>query len=387
VTTAVNAVEAPAVALDDGPNLYTRVLIDPRDSQHLYLFWAAATVADDVCNTTPPWENFTKMFFATSADGGVTWSDKEILDVGQNPSCQQVLGLDDHATHNDLGRRVPAAAIDPGGNLYLAYAEEFASSTASPSHLMLIRSTDQGGTFSDPIRVDPPQFNSAYAASVAAPAVDDIAIAWEAATSNSVSDPSQSWGIEYAQSRDATALRPKFQYADVADGVHAGAICGASPCYTGDTTQHLGEHWWLTVTTSGCGDAAVAYVADSASAELPIVANQVAGPRLAGACSAPRGVVAVRAAQAAGETARLAPAVSAPVSETVRSGSAASAAQTARGVTGTAPSSASAHSPAGGRGAVPWTALIVAAVAVAAAATLLAIRGGIFAGRTRFIKP
>jgi hypothetical protein len=137
---------------------------------------------------------------AVSLDGGRTWTN--------------------HTVHNaDPSTRVdavfPWAAVDAGGNLYAVWS----TTTA----VYLSRSTDQGSTWTTPVRVSDPSVYATVLPAVIGGRDGTVDVAYIGTTSSSVDDESGEWHVWFAQSLDGGAT---FSHARASDQpVHVGSVC------------------------------------------------------------------------------------------------------------------------------------------------------------------
>jgi len=308
----VNGRESASQAMNDSSNFYTPVLIDPRDSQHLYLFWIANTVASKPCQVPEgseavgTWHFMTTAFMATSTDGGSSWTEGQIQDVDPNaPPCLDPTDptRDPHTIYHDVGNLFPDAALDAAGNPYLVYSEiSPGMPLEQPSHVMLMASGDGGASFRT-VRVDAGGLGANVNPSIVAGSDGRIDIAWEGSTASDEIDPNATWAVMLAQSANAHSPAPTFTQTRVSGLTHTGAICPVSCPTNGPDTPHVAEHGTVGLAADGCGDASVMWLEDSQgpestnAEEIPTVATQTAGPTLTdhpaetcpGAAAAPTG--------------------------------------------------------------------------------------------------
>ncbi len=267
---------------DDVANFFTPVLVDPRDSRRLSLFWISSTARDQaLCSTPGPWNFMSNLFYADSVDGGATWHGRELAAMQPKPPCGIVRGShgDDHQRVPELANLFPAAAVDAAGNLYCVVSEISPGKTGHQgSHIELFRSRDDGRTFRES-RVDAPGTTNNFGPAIVAGDAGHIDVAWQATTAPDQMDPAARWTVRLAQSSDA-AREPTFRQVTVSGVEHHGVIC---PACDVRSSPYDGEHNTVGLTTDPCGDAVVMRFQDPLSGQgpaAPTVARQTGGPRI-----------------------------------------------------------------------------------------------------------
>jgi hypothetical protein len=137
---------SPAVTLADGVNIGAVPLVGPDGVVHVV--WAQ--IADGGRGDTG-------LYTASSADGGVTWSEPALVSA---VDAAGVRGM-------RVGDGLPAATVDARtGALYVAW--EDSRFTGNVDQILLTRSLDGGATWSDPVLVsDGPDNRAAFTPAVA----------------------------------------------------------------------------------------------------------------------------------------------------------------------------------------------------------------------------
>ena len=104
----------------------------------------------------------------------------------------------------------------PNGTLYVVYS--------NGQHIFLKSSTDKGGTFTDPVRVNPPSGVFATNTNLfpwmeTGPTPGSVGIVWYGTTNPTNNDKAQ-WKVYYAQSFNADSATPAFRVAEVTEPEH-----------------------------------------------------------------------------------------------------------------------------------------------------------------------
>jgi hypothetical protein len=169
-----------------------------------------------------------QLYMAKSVDGGQSWMLKLVFQAPSNVSLAHVF---------------PSIAVDRGGNLYIAFSDGVTS--------YLTSSTDGGGTWSTPVRVN----SGANAKTSVEPwvvtgdpgKVDIFFYGTSAANFNSTT---AQWRIYMAQSTNALAHVPTFAITAATGVMHIGAICNNGlGCASG--TRNLLEYFYPDTYTDG----------------------------------------------------------------------------------------------------------------------------------------
>ncbi|MGH9774695.1 MAG: hypothetical protein ACRD50_07085 [Candidatus Acidiferrales bacterium] len=162
-----------------------------------------------------------QLYLAKSVDSGQTWILKLVYQAPANVSLAHVF---------------PSIAVDPAGNLYIAFSDGVGS--------FLTSSTDGGEDWSTPVRVN--------AGANAKTSVEPWVVTGDPGKVNvffyGTSDPnfnstSAQWRIYMAQSRNALASVPVFAITAATPVMHKGAICNSgTACANG--TRNLLEYFY-----------------------------------------------------------------------------------------------------------------------------------------------
>jgi hypothetical protein len=289
----VNADETPDEVAQDAINFFTPVLVDPRDSDHLRVFWIAGTAASRACTASEQtevlgaWHYFTTTFTADSHDGGRTWRTQQIGALPDAPCpAPDTPPAELHTSRYDIADLFPSAALDAAGNPYLVYAQVSPGAAGrQQTHVMLTRSADGGRTWRT-TRVDT-DGGAAFAPVVVAGDRGRVDVAWLAASTVDQLDRTAAWRVVLAQTQDAIASAPRFVQTPVSDVVHTGALCPVSCSGTAaDGTTRVAEHQTLGLALDQRGRALLLWLTDARGAhsatgdEVPVIARQIAGPAL-----------------------------------------------------------------------------------------------------------
>jgi hypothetical protein len=296
----VNEHESAAQAQDDTENFFSRVLIDPKNSRHLYLAWIAATAESRAC-TAPEatdivgtWHYMTTIFLAQSFDGGTSWTERRISDVQpRRPSCTppppSAFGTTPLTARDnrwaDLANLFADTAIDAAGNVFMVVSQVSPGPVGQqPSHVYLLRSTDRGGSFTR-TRIDAGDTRNNFAPALVAGSAGRIAVAWYGSRAPDELDPNATWALLVAESHDATKEHPAFTQTRVSGLAYTGQLC---PACTDSPPEaaHSNEHQIIGLTDDGCGRLHLMWIQDtkprdpSMGSEVILLARQTAGPRL-----------------------------------------------------------------------------------------------------------
>jgi hypothetical protein len=160
------------------------------------------------------------VWLARSSDGGKTWIVKQVFAA---------------PTGTNLANIFPIVAVDSASNVYVVFC--------NGTNVFLTASTDQGGTWTTPVRVN----NGAGSKTAMGPWVTaggpgQVNIAfWGTSDSNANSTTAQ-WQVFNAQSRNATAAIPTITQVAATPVMHVGPICNQGlACASG--TRNLAEYF------------------------------------------------------------------------------------------------------------------------------------------------
>jgi hypothetical protein len=279
----------------DFHNFYGPVLVDPRDSNRLYLFWNATPLSSEGCaeDGNATYHLMSESFLATSTDAGATWHERLIRDLGPGGGACPVPTdptSNARASHYDVANLFPSTAIDRSGNIYLLNAEtDPGKAGRQPTRLVLMASSDQGRHFQTTyVRAGYP---TNFAPSIVAGDAGRVDLAWEASTAPDATTSNAAWHIEFARSGDAAAAHPHFHAIAVSGVVHRGPLCPACGDSGGplpSSTSWNAEHQFVGLAADACGRAFLMWYVDPKHEGPPpatiYVARQSTGPRISHGC-------------------------------------------------------------------------------------------------------
>ena len=193
------------------------------------------------------------------------------------------------------------AASDPGGvsNLFFVVKvadDGTANGTAyvvysNGTHIFLKSSTDKGGTWSAPVRVNPPSGPHATNVNLfpwmeTGPTPGSVGIVWYG-TTNPANDDNARWKVYYAQSFNAHEQTPAFRVAEVTEPehyIHASNISLGG--LTGTNNRNLIDYFQISFDPLGA--AVVAYTDDHNDFDgQTYISRQIAGPSIKGGALPP----------------------------------------------------------------------------------------------------
>lgn len=196
----------------EGPDIYTRAAVDPRNARHITVGWIAEslvdTAQDHADDYTDHYEWDTSAHVANSYDGGRTWSAQTILDSGQHP-----VGTP-HSAYNDLGGWYPSLASGPNGVLYFGVTEMLAGTKVWQPRVM--RSLNGGRTWSRPVSL--PHAGSAFASSIAVWR-GQLVTGWYSSDTPDAGSPKSEWTLELSRYTWARGGTPRL-----VASVHTGVV-------------------------------------------------------------------------------------------------------------------------------------------------------------------
>jgi hypothetical protein len=216
-----------------GLALSSRPLVDPRDGR-LFMLYEAGTSsgAATLLQAGMPVYEFplTQLWLASSTNGGLTWSNRLVLDTSALAGSLRA------AT---LGHLLVASAIDAAGDLYAAVSVRKQGETRTS--IYLIHSADRGTTWSAPVAVVAPTSSNVMPALTVAPS--GVAyLSWYGSSAADFRDGAARWFEMFAQSSDPLAAHPHFAVQQVSGSapIHLGGIDTA-----GTVGSDSGANWGL----------------------------------------------------------------------------------------------------------------------------------------------
>jgi hypothetical protein len=228
----------PQAFLDaQGGNTSARPLVDPRRESTVYVTYAYSDpVTSNTSMPTDPDFVLRKIGVAVSHDNGLTWTN--------------VVAYDGTAKKARVGHPFTTAAIDPKGNLYIAYSERLEPS--KKTSVYMIRSTDGAKTWSKPMLVNDPYNGSNVMPSIAAPAPGVVDFAYYSTRVADFDSKAGEWAVEFSQTKNALAAKPSFSHSRVSGVMRYGDICLAGTlCLVTKGDRSLSDYLGLTVDSRG----------------------------------------------------------------------------------------------------------------------------------------
>jgi hypothetical protein len=208
----------PTLAADTYPNTYQgNMAVDPTNHNRLVLVWAISNLQDNAatCPPTPsaplqcPFGLPTALVVGVSNDGGVTWTNKKVIDGGPG---------------SIVGNLQPRVSIDKAGNAYVAVAGHIPGPDGKQQNgLFYVSSSDHGVTWSKPIKVGAGTGATVFP-TVAAGAPGVVDFSWLESTAASGDDTSGVWSVKFAQVRSANTAAPAVTEL-TGPVVRHGAVC------------------------------------------------------------------------------------------------------------------------------------------------------------------
>lgn len=166
----------------------------------------------------------------------------------------------------------------PNGTAYVVYS--------NGAHIFLKNSTDKGGTWSAPVRVNPPTGPFATKTNLfpwmeTGPTPGSVGIVWYG-TANAANDDNARWKVYYAQSFNAHTQTPAFRIAEVTEPehfIHASNISTGG--LTGTANRNLIDYFQVSFDPQGA--AVIAYTDDHNDFDgHTYVSRQMTGPSIKG---------------------------------------------------------------------------------------------------------
>jgi hypothetical protein len=211
---------------EQGPMIFHRLLIDPSNPSRLYAFYTSSSRSDlNGSGMTGNEEQESNAWLLSSDDAGATWTLHLIFTAQPECTDSNTLATDPYGC-TDLAHWYNGSAIDSAGNLYATFGERAGGQV--PVHIMLITSTDHGGTWSLPLRVDTAGNESTFAADIVAGSPGEVDMLWEQQSGSATGwdeDAAGTWSLVFAQSLDALSASPHFTQSTVDPQIHIGSVC------------------------------------------------------------------------------------------------------------------------------------------------------------------
>lgn len=230
------------------------ILVDPVDGA-VYTSWTVGYAAEGI-GPSPPVDTY-GIRFASSTDGGLTWTARDVQSTGAN-----------------AGHLFSVLAQDDGGRLYMVWSQ----SRGDRQEVLLISSGDEGATWSAPVKVN--QGNgTAIMPWIDAAGPGRVAVAWYGNDATALaSEATGDWNVHLAQSFDANATVPAFvEHKVTPEPMRNGAICTVGIACTGD--RELAD--FFQVRLDDAGAAHVVYAdTEHGTGTTTFYTRQVAGPTL-----------------------------------------------------------------------------------------------------------
>ena len=220
-----------------GGNTSARPIVDPRRESTVYVTYAYSDpVSSNTAVPTDPDFLLRKIGVAVSHDDGLTWTN--------------VVAYDGTAKKARVGHPFTTAAVDPSGNLYIAFSQRLEPS--KKTSVYLIRSTDGAKTWSKPFLVNTPSNGSNVMPSIVAPRPGVVDIAYYSTRVADFDSRAGEWGVEFTQTKNALAKSPKFTHSRVGGVWHYRDVCLAGTlCAVTGGNRNLSDFIGLTVDSKG----------------------------------------------------------------------------------------------------------------------------------------
>ena len=184
----------------------------------------------------------------------------------------------------------PTFDLDDEGNLYVTWSDN--GSGARPEGIYYASSTDQGDTWSDPVRVDPDPFDDVWPwITVGAPG--QVAITWlqsdqatDAILAGEAGGEDAQWNVMIAHTSSGLGCDggdvPGFTVTQASsEPIHTGTICQhGTTCQADLTDRRLGDYFSIEVDAAGALNVAVSDTRQGGAVALPLHIRQTAGPTL-----------------------------------------------------------------------------------------------------------
>jgi hypothetical protein len=160
------------------------------------------------------------VWLARSSDGGNTWILKQVFSA---------------PTGTNLANIFPVVAVDSSSNVYVVFC--------NGTNVFLTASTDQGGTWTTPVRVNNGAASkTAMGPWVTAGSAGRVNIVFWGTSDGNANDTAAQWQVFNAQSLNATAAIPTIAQVAATGIMHVGPICNQGlNCAAG--TRNLAEYF------------------------------------------------------------------------------------------------------------------------------------------------
>lgn len=180
------------------------------------------------------------VWLARSSDGGLTWILKQVFAAPAGANLANIFA---------------SVAVDSASNVYVVFS--------NGTNVFLTASTDQGGTFATPVRVNNGAASkTAIGPWVTAGSAGHVNVVFWGTSAGNPNDTSAQWQVFNAQSRNATDAIPTITQTAATGIVHAGPICNQGlSCPAG--TRNLAEYFAPDVGLNG--EALIVYPDDKNS--------------------------------------------------------------------------------------------------------------------------
>jgi hypothetical protein len=249
----------PTAFLDaQGGNTSARPLVDPHAEGTVYVTYAYSDpVTSNTASPKEPDFVLRKIGVAVSHDEGLTWTN--------------VVAYDGTAKKARVGHPFTTAAIDPAGNIYIAFSQRLEPS--KKTSVYMIRSTDGAKTWSKPFLVNDPHNGSNVMPSIVAPKAGVVDFAYYSTKVGDFDSKLGEWAVEFTQTKNAASAHPTFVHSRIGGLAHYRDICLAGTlCAVTGGNRNLSDYLGLTVDAKGL--AQVVWTDDANGASATYYAEQ-----------------------------------------------------------------------------------------------------------------
>jgi hypothetical protein len=275
----VSAITDPVLLADTTPNTNMGRIVTDQRTGAVYVGFAASLPQDNAGN--PPFGPHRRAVIARSFDNGLTWEDFIAFEGPPGTG---------------IGNLWPSLSIDRSGNLYFAFAANLDANlnvtTDGNRSIFYIRSTNQGATWSRPVKVNQ-DAGSKVMPWVVAGCAGKVDIVWYGTDRsgdpntfpNSGTD-APDWNVYFAQTLNGLNATPTFTQTKVSDHVtHRGQISTGG--LTGNADRRLADFFEVDNDSAGMAHTVWADTGTSSTATAQVYySHQTAGTGILG-CSAP----------------------------------------------------------------------------------------------------
>ena len=232
-----------------GLALSSRPLFDPTRDERIFMLYETVTPAGFAQTAALPVYEFptTQIWMAASTDAGSSWTNQLVLDTANLAGAGQG-GI--------LGHLLVASAIDKAGRLFAAFSLRAPGGTTTS--IELIRSTDHGATWNEPMSVKSPMMSNVMPA--LAVSGHDAYLSWYGSPSRDFSSSAAKWYEMFADvSRPAGSAWIKNVVQLSVAPVHVGGVDSAGALATdpGNLSPSLAANWGLrdfqSIAVDSCG--------------------------------------------------------------------------------------------------------------------------------------